>query len=253
MREYQNTDAPYLVISPYCANTPNNSPSRIRSRKIPQIAVLRRRLLRLYTMSQILHSNPAIRRVKATSWLSQLHAYQQVRHATLLRRPKRPYTFTQLVTLSDGSCFLHRTTSPLPIYKSTKDARNSVLWNPSSQKLLNVEEDEAGRLRAFRARFGRGWDADNPANENEVSSAVTAVVYVPKDGRHIFELSRSVVKLTKTFKENRGDESSAEATDDSLLDLLSGSTRQADGQREPTSRQQSSKETGEDDVKNRSR
>lgn len=84
----------------------------------------------------------------------------QVRHATLLRRPKRPYTFTQLVTLSDGSTFLHRTTSPVPVYKSTKDARNTPLWNPSSQKLLNVEEDEAGKLAAFRAKFGRGWDAE---------------------------------------------------------------------------------------------
>ena len=84
----------------------------------------------------------------------------QVRHATLQRRPKRPYTFTQLVTLSDGSSFVHRTTSPMPVYKSTKDIRNTPLWNPSSQKLLNVEEDEAGKLRAFRAKFGRGWDAE---------------------------------------------------------------------------------------------
>ena len=85
---------------------------------------------------------------------------QQIRYASLLRRPRRPYTFTQLITLSDGSAFLTRTTSPLPILRSTKDIRNHPLWNPSSQKLLNVEEDEAGRLRAFRGRFGRGWDAE---------------------------------------------------------------------------------------------
>ncbi|KAL2860868.1 mitochondrial 54S ribosomal protein bL31m [Aspergillus lucknowensis] len=86
----------------------------------------------------------------------------QCRHATLLRRPKRPYTFTQLITLSDGSTFTHRTTSPLPIYRSTRDTRNSLMWNPSSNKLLNIEEDEAGRLAAFRARFGRSWDANTP-------------------------------------------------------------------------------------------
>jgi len=84
----------------------------------------------------------------------------QVRHATLLKRPKRPYTFTQLITLSDGSSFTLRTTNPQPVYKSAKDIRNAPLWNPSSQKLLNVEEDEAGRLAAFRAKFGRGWDTD---------------------------------------------------------------------------------------------
>lgn len=86
----------------------------------------------------------------------------QCRHATLLRRPKRPYTFTQLITLSDGSAFTHRTTSPAPVYRSTRDTRNSLLWNPSSSKLMNVEEDEAGRLAAFRAKFGRSWDANTP-------------------------------------------------------------------------------------------
>jgi hypothetical protein len=88
------------------------------------------------------------------------HDFGQVRHATLIKRPKRPYTFTQLVTLTDGSTYLHRTTSPQPVYRSTKDIRNSPLWNPSSQKLLNIEEDEAGKLRSFRAKFGRGWDAE---------------------------------------------------------------------------------------------
>ncbi|TKA78972.1 hypothetical protein B0A55_02555 [Friedmanniomyces simplex] len=88
------------------------------------------------------------------------HAHVQTRHASLLRRPIRPYTFTQLITLSDGSTFTHRTTSPQPIYKCTRDTKNSAVWNPSSRKLLNVEEDEAGRLRRFRKRFGRGWDVD---------------------------------------------------------------------------------------------
>ena len=85
---------------------------------------------------------------------------QQIRHASLIRRPKRPYTFTQLITLSDGSTFTHRTTSPQPIYRNTKDTKNSALWNPSSQKLLNIEEDEAGRLKRFRKRFGRGFDVE---------------------------------------------------------------------------------------------
>jgi hypothetical protein len=90
----------------------------------------------------------------------QVRQTTQVRHATLLKRPKRPYTFTQLITLSDGSSFTLRTTNPQPVYKSAKDIRNAPLWHPSSQKLLNVEEDEAGKLAAFRAKFGRGWDTD---------------------------------------------------------------------------------------------
>ncbi|CAD6442677.1 f99dac3a-875f-4fa5-a1c6-6edf66aeabc0 [Sclerotinia trifoliorum] len=91
----------------------------------------------------------------------------QIRHATLLKRPLRPYTFTQLVTLSDGSTYLTRSTSPAPIYRSTKDTRNHPLWQPSLDSLRNVENDEAGRLSAFRERFGRGWDGDMEKGEGE--------------------------------------------------------------------------------------
>lgn len=101
--------------------------------------------------------------------LRYLVTHQQVRHASLIRRPKRPYTFTQLVTLSDGSSYLQRTTSPEAVYTSTKDARNSAMWNPSNFKLTNVEEDEAGKLRRFRERFGRGWDAKKASSEASVS------------------------------------------------------------------------------------
>lgn len=55
---------------------------------------------------------------------------------------------------------MHRTTSPAPVYQSNRDTRNTALWNPSSQRLLNIEEDEAGKLRSFRDKFGRGWDAE---------------------------------------------------------------------------------------------
>ena len=39
------------------------------------------------------------------------------------------------------------------------------MWQPSMSSLRNVEEDEAGRLRAFRKKFGRGWDADTTGSE----------------------------------------------------------------------------------------
>ena len=93
-------------------------------------------------------------------------AAHQVRHATFVRRNRRPYRFTQLVQLSDGSAYTVRTTSPAPLYRSTKDSLNHALWQPSNPNLRNVEVDEAGKLAAFRSRFGRGWDsadADAPA------------------------------------------------------------------------------------------
>lgn len=69
-----------------------------------------------------------------------------------------------------------RTTSPVPVYRSTRDTRNAPLWNPSSKELLSVEDDEAGRLAGFRARFGTGFDSakDKKAHDTEETSASAA-------------------------------------------------------------------------------
>lgn len=39
------------------------------------------------------------------------------------------------------------------------------MWQPSMSSLRNVEEDEAGRLKAFREKFGRGWDVEGAGDE----------------------------------------------------------------------------------------
>ncbi len=39
------------------------------------------------------------------------------------------------------------------------------MWQPSEKSLRNVELDEAGKLAAFRERFGRGYDASSSAGE----------------------------------------------------------------------------------------
>lgn len=64
----------------------------------------------------------------------------------------------QIVILSDGSAYKQLTTSPKGVIRSTKDVRNHPMWNPSIQKLMDVEEDDAGKLSAFRERYGRGFD-----------------------------------------------------------------------------------------------
>lgn len=46
------------------------------------------------------------------------------------------------------------------MYRAQRDTRNSPLWNPSSPRLANLQDDEAGRMAAFRARFGKSYDAD---------------------------------------------------------------------------------------------
>jgi hypothetical protein len=128
------------VVSPVC--------SRLHPSK--QLTTLRNMTSTLQTSSRRIRIPP----LRHTT----VHCHQ-TRHASLIRRPKRPYTFTQLVTLSDGSSFMHRTTSPQPLLKAVKDIRNSPLWNPTNADLMNLEQDEAGKLAAFRAKFGRGWDS----------------------------------------------------------------------------------------------
>lgn len=112
---------------------------------------------------------------RPTTTSASAHTHQpiqssQVRHATKIHRPRRPYQFTQLVQLSDGSTYTVRTTSPMGLYKSTKDSRNHILWQPTEKALRNLEADEAGKLAAFRERFGRSWDVAAAPAEEEASS-----------------------------------------------------------------------------------
>lgn len=110
---------------------------------------------------------PAARRLLSTTPALQ---------ARLVMRPRRPYEFTQVVQLSDGSTFTMRTTSPHPLHRSSKDTRNHIIWQPSEKSLRNVEVDEAGRLAAFRNRFGRGWDAAAPPTEGTEGGKATGKV-----------------------------------------------------------------------------
>lgn len=170
-------------------------------------------ILRLSNPSQLLSASKTITigaesRIRTTSCLP----VTQTRHARLLKRPKRPYTFTQLLTLSDGSAYTIRTTSPLPVYRSTRDTRNAPLWNPSTRELLNVEADEAGRLAAFRSKFGRGWDASK-----ETSVEDRTEVEKLKMGKTESEEEKGTAKQMADLEEE--DDLSAE--EDSLLDLIS--------------------------------
>ena len=103
---------------------------------------------------------PALR---TTSLLTPRTAFAHVRNANYISRPKRPHLMDQLVILSDGSSYKQLTTSPRGVIRSNKDVRNNALWNPSLSELRDVEEDEAGRLRGFRERFGWGFEAEENA------------------------------------------------------------------------------------------
>lgn len=116
---------------------------------------------------------------------------------------------------------MHRTTSPQAVYRSTRDTRNAPLWNPSSERLLNVEEDEAGRLRAFRSRFGRNWDAANTVSAEDLFSGAS------KNKAESVEASATETdaELKKqqeaTAAVEAAIEKEMEEEDDNLLDLIS--------------------------------
>ncbi|KAI1774416.1 hypothetical protein F4818DRAFT_82251 [Hypoxylon cercidicola] len=143
------------------------------------------------------------------------------RAANIIRRPRRPYTFTQLVVQSDGSTYTHRTTSPLALYKTAKDTRNHVLWQPSDRTLRNVEVDEAGKLAAFRSRFGRGWDAEKTGEDAQVDRLDAAAA---AEG-----MRPGAKKDAETVRE----EAEARPEVDALSDLISSYGAQQESSREP--------------------
>jgi hypothetical protein len=140
----------------------------------------------------------------------QKAANGQVRHATFVPRSRRPYQFTQLVQLSDGSTFTVRTTSPLALYKSAKDSRNHILWQPTEKSLRNVEVDEAGKLAAFRERYGTSWDLDGPAAPAAAADAAAkpAADAASKEGGE-----KAAAAVGKKGAEEKGDKKQVDAKD----------------------------------------
>lgn len=68
-----------------------------------------------------------------------------------------------------------------------------------------MEKDEAGRLRAFRSRFGRGWDTETATDANAEAEKV--------------EDSAAAAPVEKAKKRGFADGDEAEG---SLMDLISG-------------------------------
>lgn len=152
---------------------------------------------------------------------STTYICQACRHARLLKRPKRPYTFTQLITLSDGSAFTTRTTSPVPVYRSSRDTRNAPLWNPSSKELQNAEDDEAGRLSTFRSRFGRSFDAGKETGAGiGMTATTTEGPDKPASEKKATKKEVKMEELTDDF---------GEEDDASMLELISSFGKQDKG------------------------
>ncbi|RDA85275.1 hypothetical protein CP532_2343, partial [Ophiocordyceps camponoti-leonardi (nom. inval.)] len=136
-----------------------------------------------------LHQKSLMASLSPTLQTSRLRSplLQQTRNATFIPRPRRPYIFTQMVQLTDGSTYTVRTTTPNPLYRPAKDTRNTLTWQPSEKALHNLELDEAGKLAGFRGRYGRSFDItfdkskDDPQIQNTDDFSDLITKYVSKD------------------------------------------------------------------------
>lgn len=84
---------------------------------------------------------------------------------------------------------------------------------------MNAEEDEAGRLAAFRSRFGRGWDAAPaaPAAKAAVASAAsTATADAAAESAAASDAGKE-----DALGEQGALEFEADEEEDNLLDLIS--------------------------------
>ena len=112
-----------------------------------------------------------------------------------------------VITQTDGSTFTLHTTSPSPIFRTTKDTRNHALWNPSLSSLRNQEQDEAGRLRAFREKFGRGWDLDageSEAGEDGGEGGNNKVEGTPQQEDSLMDLISGAAGIESAPRESKG-------------------------------------------------
>lgn len=80
---------------------------------------------------------------------------------------------------------------------------------------MNVEADDAGRLRAFRQRFGRGWDARTNVEEED-----------PEEGDEGREVK------------GKGEQ------EDSLMDLISGFGQESEKEGKSTGVKENKEKSG---------
>ncbi|KAF3903756.1 hypothetical protein ABW20_dc0101039 [Dactylellina cionopaga] len=176
------------------------------------------------SLRPILRSSPSLKPHSLRSLPSFTLTIPQHRTATEIRRPNRRYTFEQIIILSDGSSYKQLTTSPQGVFRSNKDIRNSILWNPTSESLANVEEDEAGRLKKFREKFGTGFDASRAkAEEAGDTEAVKHMTKTWADGGLMREDDIKIWDAAIEAKKDPQKEPEQAPVDDNLFGLISGS------------------------------
>ena len=99
----------------------------------------------------------SLQRSKSTSTSTSPYGKSHTKRLPSLPRPTVAL-FPQLVVMSDGSTYTHRSTSPRSVVRLTRDVNNNPLWRPGSEGADQLD-DETGRLGRFRRRFENVDDA----------------------------------------------------------------------------------------------
>ncbi|KAF5353323.1 hypothetical protein D9756_007989 [Leucocoprinus leucothites] len=101
---------------------------------------------------KILPSN--FTRSVSTSPYGRTHVWK--RRPPVLPNPVVP-KYPQTIIRSDGSSFVHWTTSPKSMVRLTRDTTNNPVWNTAnwaSDRALDEETGSAGRMGRFNRKFG---------------------------------------------------------------------------------------------------
>lgn len=90
----------------------------------------------------------------STSPYGRTHVWK--RRPPVLPLPVVP-KFAQTIIRSDGSSFVHWTTSPKSLVRLTRDTTNNPLWNTANwanDRTLDEENGSTGRMGRFNRKFG---------------------------------------------------------------------------------------------------
>lgn len=111
------------------------------------------------------------------------------------------------------------------MYRSTKDTRNHLVWQPTEESLQNVELDEAGKLASFRSRFGAQFDLAGPTAAERQAAADAAAAAEEAKGAKRGKAKAAAMARAKAAAEEEAkkrEQEAAEEEEDGFANLLAG-------------------------------
>ncbi|KAF9480629.1 hypothetical protein BDN70DRAFT_832425 [Pholiota conissans] len=126
-------------------------------------------------------NTPACSRTISNSPYGRTHVWK--RRPPVLPNPLVP-KFPQKVIRSDGTSFVHWTTSPKSLVRLTRDTTNNPQWNTGNPGDRSFEEENTttGRIGRFSRKFeDLGSELDDTQWMEEMSTVMKAEVIVHRD------------------------------------------------------------------------